>query len=89
MRLKLFVQILAPETVNQERALVFVVLKSDHDDLKSRRLTRRDCWSAGFDWIFANPADKAAIWAAAEADDEKPVTWSRKILLKAAKRRIK
>jgi hypothetical protein len=32
-------------------------------------------------------AEKAAIWEAAEGDGEKPITWSRKILLKAAKRR--
>jgi hypothetical protein len=34
-------------------------------------------------------AEKTAIWEAAESDGEKPVTWSRKILLKAAKRRRK
>jgi hypothetical protein len=31
-------------------------------------------------------ADKAAIWEAAEVAKEKPVTWSRNVLLKAAKR---
>ncbi len=34
-------------------------------------------------------ADKTAIWEAAEIDGEKPVTWSRNVLLKAAKRRNK
>ena len=33
--------------------------------------------------------DKAAIWDAAALDGEKPVTWSRNVLLRAAKRRHK
>jgi hypothetical protein len=31
-------------------------------------------------------ADKVAIWEAAEVAKEKPVTWARNVLLKAAKR---
>jgi hypothetical protein len=33
--------------------------------------------------------EKAAIWDAAAVDKEKPITWSRKILLGAAKRRAR
>ena len=33
-------------------------------------------------------AEKAMIWEAANIDDVKPVTWTRKIVLEAAKRRI-
>ena len=33
--------------------------------------------------------EKAAIQAAAEHDDAKPVTWARDVLMKAAKRRLK
>lgn len=33
-------------------------------------------------------AEKALIWEAADIDDVKPVTWSRKIILDAAKRRV-
>jgi hypothetical protein len=32
-------------------------------------------------------AEKQAIWDAAEADDAKPITWCREILLRAAKRK--
>jgi len=32
-------------------------------------------------------AEKQAIWEAAHADDTKPITWCRDMLLKAAKRR--
>jgi hypothetical protein len=34
-------------------------------------------------------AEKRQIQSAAEADDEKPVTWARNALLRAARRRIK
>ncbi|MCA9125017.1 MAG: hypothetical protein H6822_19735 [Planctomycetaceae bacterium] len=34
-------------------------------------------------------AEKELIRLAAEADDAKPVTWARDLLLKAAKRRVK
>ena len=32
-------------------------------------------------------AEKASVEAAAEADGEKPVTWAREVLMRAAKRR--
>jgi len=37
--------------------------------------------------IPLTPAEKQAIWEAAEADEVKPITWSREILLRAAKRK--
>ncbi|HEV3302702.1 MAG TPA: hypothetical protein VG055_23825 [Planctomycetaceae bacterium] len=37
--------------------------------------------------IPLTPAEKLAIEKAAECDDEKPVTWARNTLLRAAKRR--
>lgn len=33
-------------------------------------------------------AEKSLIWKAADIDDTKPITWSRKIVLDAAKRRV-
>ena len=33
-------------------------------------------------------AEKALIWEAADIDDTKPITWTRKIVLDAAKRRV-
>jgi hypothetical protein len=39
--------------------------------------------------IPLSAAEKRQIQAAAEVGDEKPVTWARNALLRAAKRRIK
>jgi hypothetical protein len=39
--------------------------------------------------IPVTTAEKEQIQAAAEADDAKPVTWARNVLLRAAKRRSK
>jgi len=33
-------------------------------------------------------AEKAMIWEAANIDDTKPVTWTREVVLAAAKRRV-
>jgi len=33
-------------------------------------------------------AEKALIWRAADIDGTKPITWSRKMILDAAKRRV-